>query len=247
MVPRDARAFALGAEYRLLKTARSEARLARELMAANDALSNPQRAIRIRGLEVMAMLAPPWLASDVRALTEGADRRVAAVARQALRQINGSDLAQRMLAFADDPKQRPFVRGLAYRVLAEHFPDQLRSRVDMLRVHPDARIQRAVVPIVAQGPEQAKDLASMLAGNPWSGPEKDRAGLLALRLELIDRLRTRADPSTLPVLMQAFRSHPAPEPPELLALSRALVAFPDPRAQTVLMEVAQQMGRPEIP
>ncbi|MCB9648305.1 MAG: hypothetical protein H6730_17120 [Deltaproteobacteria bacterium] len=248
VVPRDERAYALGLEYRRLKTARSEARLARELMAAKDAaLNSTQRAVRIRGLETLAQWAPPWLAPDIRALTEGADRRVAAFARQTLRQISGSDLPGRMLTYADDARHPAPLRGLAYRVLAEHFPDQLRSRVDMLRVHPDARIQRAVVPIVAQGPEQAKGLASMLAANPWSAPERSRAGLLALRLELIDRLRTRADPSTLPCLMQAFRSQPAPLPAEQLALSRALVAFPDPRAQTVLMEAARRIGRPEIP
>ena len=193
------------------------------------------------------MVAPAWCVADVRTLTEGADRRVAASARAALRQMTGADLPQRMLTYALDEKRRGYHRSLAFRVLAEHFPDHLRPHASMLRVHPDARIQRAVVPLVASGPNQAEDLASMLAANPWRAREAERPGLVALRLELIDRVRTRADPATLPCLMEAFRAQPPPPPAEMLALSRALVAFPDPRAQTVLTEAAKQLARPQVP
>lgn len=237
----------LGVEYRRKKTARSEARLAQEIQQARAALEAPQRAVRMRALETLGRVAPPWIGSEIRVLTEGADRRVAAAARAALRQINGSDLPQRMLSFARSEKTAARLRALAYRVLAEHFPKEVAKDVPMLRVHPDARIQRAVVPLVAAGPNQAEDLASMLAANPWQGDEMRRPGLEALRLELIDRIRTRADPATLPCLMEAFRTQPPPPPAELLALSRALVAFPDPRAQTVLTEAARRLGRPEIP
>lgn len=237
----------LGAEYRRRKTRRSEARFAEEIQQARAALEAPQRATKVRALETLGMVAPSWIAAEIRPLTEGADRRVAASARAALRQISGSDLAQRMLAFANDDKQRASLRALSYRVLAEHFPKELEGLASMLRVNPDARIQRAVVPLLAAGANQAEDLASMLAANPWRGSETRRPGLLALRLELIDRIRTRADPATLPCLMEAFRTQPAPEPAELLALSRALVAFPDPRAQSVLTEAARRLGRPDIP
>lgn len=246
--PLDEQAAKAGREYRRRKTRRSEARLAEEIQAARDTLEHPQRATRVRALETLGQIAPSWIAAEIRPLTEGADRRVAAVARQTLRKIAGSGLADRMLQFANDPRREPGLRALAYRVLAEHYPDRLSPFESRLRVDPDARIQRAVVPLLANGRFQAQALASMLSANPWSATEKDRPGLLALRLELIDRLRTRADPSALPSLLAAFRHRSPPPPPaELLALSRALVSFPDPRAQTVLNEAVRRMGRPDIP
>jgi hypothetical protein len=68
-----------------------------------------------------------------------------------------------------------------------------------------------------------------------------------MRLELIERIARLRDPRTLPVLIAAYRAHPAPPPPEMLALSRALVGFPDPRAQRALMDVARRFERPQIP
>lgn len=236
-----------GIEYRRRKTLRSEARLATEIDEAERALNSRQRTTRLRGLHTLGMIAPTWIAPEIRLLTHGADRRVAATARTVLAQISGADIAARMHAFAKETKNDPRFRALAYRVLAEHFPKRLDEEVSMLRVHPDARIQRAVVPLVAQGPDQAENVASMLAANPWQGRETGRPGLLKLRLELIDHVRRRADPSALPVLMKAFTVEPGPRPAEQLALSRALVAFDDPRAQAVLSEAARKVGRPDIP
>ncbi len=236
-----------GIEYRRRKTLRSEARLAAELDEAEQSLSARQRTTRLRGLHTLGMIAPTWIAPEVRLLTHGADRRVAATARTVLGQISGADLGPRMHAFAKDTKNKPSLRALAYRVLAEHFPQRLSTEVSMLRVHPDARIQRAVVPMIAQGPDQAENVASMLAANPWQDRETERPGLLKLRLELIDHVRRRADPTALPVLMKAFTAEPGPLPAEQLALSRALVAFADPRAQAVLSEAARRVGRPDIP
>jgi hypothetical protein len=68
-----------------------------------------------------------------------------------------------------------------------------------------------------------------------------------MRLELIDCLTRIADPRTLPALMAAYRS-PRPSPQaEQLALARALVAIPDPRAQVVLAESTRRMPLPQIP
>ena len=47
--------------------------------------------------------------------------------------------------------------------------------------------------------------------------------------------------------MAAYRRQPAPEPGEQLALSRALVVFPDPRAQLVLAERSRRTHVPPIP
>jgi hypothetical protein len=68
-----------------------------------------------------------------------------------------------------------------------------------------------------------------------------------LRQEIIERLTKLVDPRTLPALLGAFRARPSPPPSEMLALSRALVAFPDPRAHLALTEVARRLDRPAIP
>src|SRR5438105_217172 len=81
------------------------------------------------------------------------------------------------------------LRGFAYRVLAEHFRARIQSKVHMLRVNPDARIQRAIVPIIADDETDAgPQLASLLVANPAREGSEDRPGLLALRIELIERL-----------------------------------------------------------
>lgn len=239
--------FAKGAEYRQQKTLRSEARLADEIASARQHLSSFHRATRLKALRRLALIAPDWLAPEIRELTEEPDRRVAAQARQTLAQITGEDLPERTLAFARDDRGDLGLRALAYRVLAEHYPEQVASDVEFLRVHPDARLQWAIVPILAEQYPDGPELASMLSANPRCEGETDRVGLSALRIELIERLRQRASPNTLPALMEAFRAVGPPDPAERLALSRALLAFGDPRAQTVLMEAAERLLRPDIP
>lgn len=236
----------LGDEYRRRKTHRSEARLASEIQEGRDQLASPKRDVRLRGLRTLGAIAPSWVAPDIKALEDGPERRLAALARQTLRQISGVDLPDRMLAFAENPKNDGHLRGLVYRVLAEHARARVAPKVAMLRIHPDARIQRAVVPIIAEEDptEAGTGLASMLAANP---AHEDRPGLSHLRLELIERLARLRDPRTLPALMAAYRAQPPPPPAEMLALSRALVAFPDPRAELALAEVARRLERPAIP
>jgi hypothetical protein len=238
----------LGAEYRKRKTQRSMARLAVEIQDAREQLQSPKRETRIRALKVLGMIAPPWVAPDVKALEEGRERRIAAIARQTTRQMSGADLPDRLVAFAENPKNDGRLRGLAYRVLAEHFRARIQGQVSMLRVNPDARIQRGIVPIIADDPTEAgPQLASLLVANPAREGSEERPGLLDLRIELIERLARLRDPRTLPALMSAYRARPPPPPAEMLALSRALVAFPDPRAQLALSEVARRLDRPAIP
>ena len=239
--------FARGAEYRRQKTLRSEARLAEEIASARQQLTSFHRATRLKALRRLGLVGPDWLASEIKELTEEPDRRVAAQARQTLGQLTGQDLPELILAFARDARGDLGLRALACRVLAEHYPERIAPDVELLRVHPDARLQRAVIPILAAQSPDGPELASMLYANPRRNGEADRPGLAALRLELIERLRRRASPNTLPALMEAFRADPPPDPAERLALSRALLAFGDPRAQTVLMEAAERLPRPEIP
>lgn len=242
---RDERTQRLGAEYRRRKTARSEARLAEEIQTAREMSMSSQRATAIRGLRTLAMIAPPWVTSDIRALTTSTDRRLAAVARQVVRRITGADQGDTMLAFAKDTQNSSLSRALVFRVLAEHYPSHIADREALLRVDPDARIQRSSLPLVAARRNPAPNFAAILRANPWA--DHERPGLLALRLELIERLTRLAEPSTLPALMEAFRAQPPPPPAERLALSQALVAFPDPRAQVVLTEAARRLERPDIP
>jgi hypothetical protein len=238
----------IGFEYRRRKTNRSEARLAREIQECREALVGSNRVARLRAIETLEMIAPPWIISELRGIAEGDDRRATAIARRAVARINGTALPDDLLAFAQEKKNDPARRALAYRALAEHFPSHVAPHVPMLRVDPDARIQRAAIPLLDRNSIDAgPDLASLLAANPWHEGEMARTGLLALRLELIERLARLLDPRTLPVLIAAYRTHPAPSPAEMLALSRALVGFPDPRAQRALMDVARRFERPQIP
>jgi hypothetical protein len=110
-------------------------------------------------------------------------------------------------------------------------------------VDPDARIQRGILPVVASAAQGPAELASMLAANP---PLEERPGLAELRLELIERLAGIGDPMTLPVLLEQYRSS-RDDPAEMLALSRALVAFPDPRARQALAEAVRSFERPPLP
>lgn len=237
---------ALGREYRRRKTARSEARLFREIEQCQVDLARSSRPVKLRALQHLGMIAPAWFLPDLKALASGEDRRVASAARQAAKQAQGVDLQDRLLRFGLDGRNDPVKRGLALRVLAEHFPARLEGMVSMLRIDPDARIQRSVLPIVSTNEEAAAELASMLAANPTTERTR-REGIGALRIELIERLTELRDPSTLPVLMAAYRRIPPPEPAEQLALSRALVVFPDPRAQAVLAEPRLRSPSPPIP
>ncbi len=243
---RDKRSRELGQEYRKRKTIKSEARIAQEIQEGREGLTAPQKSQRIRALRALGMAAPAWLEPEIQALARGSDRRLAAVARQTLRQISGEDLPDRMLSYVADNNNDGRLRGLACRVLAEYFADRLQDKVTMFRIHPDARLQKAVVPLVADsGMEAGPNIATMLAANPWT--DGNRPGLLPLRLELIEKLSQLRDPRTLPALMAAYRTEPSPPPAEMLALSRALVSFPDPRAQMALIEVARRRDRPPIP
>jgi hypothetical protein len=240
-------AHRVGDEYRRRKTHRSEARLATEIQAARDQLLSPKRELKVKALRVLAEIAPTWVTPDIKALEEGKERRIANVARHAMRQISGVDLGDRLLAYAINKKHDGRARAIAYRVLAEHHRAKIMPMLPMLRVNPDARIQRAIVPLLTDDPTDAgPQLASLLAANPHEGQD-ERPGLQELRIELIERLARIRDQRTLPALMQAYRARPPPPPIEMLALSRALVAFPDPRAQLALIEVARRMERPAIP
>lgn len=243
---RSGESWRLGHEYRRRKTARSDARLRRELSDCEAMLQSSNRTLKVRALHRLGMIAPERHLPEVKAYTQSADRKVASAARQAVRQMTGSSLPDRMLRFGLDARHDERLRGLALRVLAEHHPTRLEPLVSMLRVHPDARIQRSVVPIVAAVDDAGPSLASMLAANPATR-DAPRPGLEALRIELIERLTSLRDPATLPVLMAAYRRQPPPEPAEQLALSRALVVFPDPRAQTVLAERSHRAVLPPVP
>lgn len=237
-----------GEEYRRRKTMRSETRLAQEIQDARELLSSAKRDMKTRGLKILGMIGPPWIQPEVKMLDDARDRRVAAIARQTFREVSGADLPDRLLSYAENAKHDPRRRGLAYRVLAEHFRIKLSSKVSLLRVNPDARIQRAILPLLAEDPtDYGPNLASMLAANPASEGEALRPGLSMMRLEIIERLTKLLDPRTLPALLGAFRARPAPPPSEMLALSRSLVAFPDPRAHLALTEVARRLDRPAIP
>ncbi|MBK8011491.1 MAG: hypothetical protein IPK13_09080 [Deltaproteobacteria bacterium] len=245
--PRDAVTQRRGEDYRRRQTTRANQRLERELEDAVHDINGRVRSARLAAIRQLGMIGPTQLAPILKPFVDQEDRKIALAARQTLRTLAGVDLPDKILAFAESRDHEARRRGLAYRVLAEYYPARIRDRLTMIRVNPDARIQRGIIPAVV--PEVgAAGLASFLAANPW--PTNDtpaRPGLLELRIELIERLARMTDPITLPALMAAFRAQPAPPPAEMLALSRALVAFRDPRAQRTLLEVAGRFERPAIP
>ncbi|MGF1511726.1 MAG: hypothetical protein ACFB9M_19700 [Myxococcota bacterium] len=235
-----------GAAYRRRKTTQSELRLQKELAKAIEDLNGRQRSTRVRGLKVLSAIAPNSVISQIRPLMKDPDRRVASLARATIQDMAGTYLQNKLHGYGLETSHPAAKRALAIRVLAEHFPNRLEPSAPMLRVDPDARIQKAVIPLVAAGPDAGPSLASMLAANPHF-ESRARPGVEALRIELIERLTVLRDPNTLPVLMAAYRRQPSPQPPEQLALSRALVVFPDPRAQTVLAEPRTPGVTPLIP
>lgn len=232
-----------GDVYREARTRRSESRLAFEVQGQLDELASRARPSRLRALEGLAPIAPSWVLSEIRRLSEDPDRKVASTARQCIRHIGGSDLVERILAFAADRRHPTEARAIAYRVTAEFFPTHFAPHLAMLRVDPDARLQKAVIPVIAAWDDAATELGAMLGANP--ADDGERPGLGALRLELIDRLATLADPRTLPVLMAALAQNPPAD--EASALSRALIAHPDPRARLALAARAQNLDIPPVP
>lgn len=257
--PRDESLRGRGEDYRLTKTLEYRRRFEEELSLARAQAQSTQRPDRIKGLETLGHIGSKEDLDLLQIASEGKDRRVASVARRMTRMIEGTDLEERMKDFAENEREDTRWRSLVLRVLAEHHPAMIEDASPMLRAYPDARIQRAVVPLVANAPQGSAELAAMLAANPRTEP---RAGLLELRLELIERLAERADPMTLPVLIEQYASaHGSPDSPpsaeiertqladpaEILALSRALVAIPDPRARAALMEATRSFERPPVP
>ncbi len=245
VLPPDRSVRELGDAYRILKTRSSIQRIDEELTEAQELLKSPNRASRIKGIQTIGMLAPLSWSGEVKPFAENADRRVAGVARKVLRQISGGSLLENMQAYFQNEKNPIEKRAQILRVLAEHYPEGIKVHSTLLRVHPDARIQRAIIPEIARSYHVGPELAAMFAANP-SESEEERPGLKALRAELIERLGALADPSTLPSLMAAYRTQALP-PEEQVALSRALVAFADPRAQMVLAEAARDVPRPQLP
>lgn len=241
--PRDPTAREAGRGYRSMKTRDSSLRLQAEVEDACQLLASRHRPERLRALETLSMVGSPEHRAKVAPLVEGTDRRVAGAARRAIRALEGEEIVSRMLGFSEDAREELGRRGRVLRVLSEHFPARLDPRSNLLRVHPDARIQRAVVPLVADAPQGSAELAAMLAANPAG---EAREGLAELRLELMERLAESADPLTLPVLLEQYR-RAGGDPTETLALSRALVAFADPRARLALAEAVRASERPPLP
>lgn len=248
LLPKNPAAKTVGEAFRARQTSRNETRYAAALEEARQALNSRERSARIRALEQLAAWGPSWVMPEVRALVEDGDRRVATVARHTLTAMSGGDLPTRILGYAEDKSRPARLRGLAYRVLAEHYPALLEDRASMLRVAPDARLQRAIIPVLAEHPSEAgPELASLLFANPWNESEPPRPGLLELRVEIIERLAQKPDPRTLPPLIAAVQADPPPSAPEMLALTRALVAYQDPRARIALTKAAQRLDRPPVP
>lgn len=243
---RDEAADRVGTLFRRRHTEMCKDRLTTELRQARDQIGRSNRAAVMKGLRRLAQIGPADVVDEIKALTEHSHRGVAAVARTAVKQITGYELESRILEYADNPKNDPRRRAWAYRVLAEYYPAQIEPRVPMLRVHPDARIQRSVLPsLVADTAEAGPALSSLLAANPWGdGP---RSGLLELRLEIIDLLSRTNDSRTLPALMAAITADEPVPPEEALALSRALASHPDPRARRALTARAHRLDRPPVP
>jgi len=248
LTPKNPEAKEIGETFRARQTAKNETRYAHALEQAREALQGRERNGRIKALEALAAWGAPWVMPEVRVLIEDNDRRVSTAARHTLTAMSGGDLPARILAYAEDRTRPARLRGLAYRVLAEHYPALIEDRTSMLRVAPDARLQRAIIPVLAEHPSEAgPELASLLFANPWNESEPPRPGLLELRVEIIERLALKPDPRSLPPLIAAVSADPPPSALEMLALTRALVAYPDPRARIALTKAAQRLDRPAVP
>ena len=237
-----------GPAFRFRQTARSRDKLEKETQDALARLDHKQRAQQIRALRTLGRIAPTSCLPRIKAVQDGDRRGVAAVARRTVEEITGAGLYERVLAFAKDRSHNGAHRGLAFRVLAEYQPALIEELVPMLRVDPDARVQRSVIPLLAeQGTEAGPALASLLAANPWSDRIEARPGLAELRLEIIESLSRVSDPRIIPALMDAVHAAPPPPPMEHVALSRVLVAHPDPRARKALSSATERLDVPSVP
>ncbi len=232
-----------GEQFRAAREAYTLSRLDHEIDEARTGLASDQRAARILALETLGMIGSDTHASLVKPFTQSLDRRIAGVARQVLITLSGTELPLRMRNFVFNIKEDAQWRGLVLRILAEHYPEEITEQSSLLRVDPDARIQRGVIPVVARAAQGTAELAAMLAANPSS---ELRPGLAELRLELIELLGKRIDPLTLPVLLEQYRGA-GNDPAETLALSRAVVGFRDPRANAVLSDIVRNQHRPPLP
>jgi hypothetical protein len=233
-----------GVRYRQELMNRAESRQNERLNQAIALLDGLERNEQVRSLETIGLVGTVREQERIRAISEGDDRRLAAVARRALEMISGQKLSEEIETLADDPEGKAPLRARAYRILAEHFPPQFSKKVSMLRVHPDARLQRTVIPYLqANAQHPGPPLASLLGANPWAEGGTSRSGLLELRLELIECLAQIRDPACLPVLIAAYGASPSPTSTEMLALSRALLGFQDPRAQNVLSQFPTRADR----
>jgi len=236
-----------GDAFRTHHREESEKKRAEEIRACTQQLQNNQRSVQIKALRTLGRCAPNWLLPEIKALFNHEHRGVAVVARQVSRQINETDFHERISSFANNKKNSGNLRGHAYRVLAEYYPEAIASKVAILRVNPDAQIQRSIIPILRNSVNAGPQLASLLTANPRSHRDADRPGLDALRIELIECLSQIDDSRIVPSLMCALAAVPSPSPVEVLALSRALVSHPDPRARPALNMVAQRLDRPLVP
>lgn len=216
------------------------------LRQASDQLNHSARAQRVTGIETLGLWGHGAHREQLLRFEEGSDRTVARAARTARRMIQGTRLMDRIEAVATHASTPVATRALALRILSEFDPARVAPRRIWLRTHPDARVQRAAIPLARQDADPAPHLASLLAANPWLKPPA-RPGLLELRLEIIDALEALADPRSIPSLILALRNDPPPSMAERAALSRAMVAMDDPRAQAALRAVTKQSQRPAVP
>lgn len=225
----------------------SERRRAEEIRTSVAQLHNSQRSVQIKALRALGRSAPSWMLPEVKSLFEHSHRGVAVVARQVARQINEIDFHERIFSFANNKKNEGQLRGHAYRVLCEYYPKIMENKLAMLRINPDARIQRSIIPLLVSDQNAGPKLASLLAANPRSRMDCERSGLDEMRLEIIDCLSRIDDSRSIPALMAALATQPSPPPREMLALSRALVSHPDPRARPAISLVSERLDRPLVP
>ena len=169
------------------------------------------------------------------------------VARQVAKQISDSSLHEKIALFSNNKKHDGQLRGYGFRVLSEYYPQSIGESVALLRVNPDARIQRSIIPILAADQNGGPQLASLLSANPRSHRDTNRPGLDEPRLELIECL-SKLDDTRIILLLCV---HSLPFPLHLLVKSshyrEHLVSHPDPRAQPALNIVSQRLDRPLVP
>ncbi|MEE2901529.1 MAG: hypothetical protein VYC39_04335 [Myxococcota bacterium] len=233
--------------YRNQHRDKAESTRSEEIRTSLEVLSKSNHSAQIKALRALGRLAPAWLLPEIKAHFEHSHRGIAVVARQVAKQISDASLHEKIALFSNNRKHDGRLRGFGFRVLSEYYPQSISQSVALLRVNPDARIQRSIIPILAADQNGGPQLASLLTANPRSHRDTNRPGLDELRLELIECLSKLDDTRIIPSLMCALTALPPPPPQEVLALSRALVSHPDPRAQPALNIVSQRLARPLVP